>query len=115
VKAGVFSSFITTVCVLGPLALLEGDIGSVLEVVPLVLILVLVVSLVEAFCILPAHLAHALHHYEDRQAATGCAPIVRPADRWDARASPRAHGGRAVAVALPVDRLRVGLAFVSSD
>ncbi len=64
VKAGVFSSFITTVCVLGPLALLEGDIGAVLEVVPLTLILVLVVSLVEVYCILPAHLGHALHRYE---------------------------------------------------
>ncbi len=62
VKAGVFSSFITTVCVLGPLALLEGDIGTVLEVVPLVLILVLLVSLVEAFFILPAHLGHSLDH-----------------------------------------------------
>lgn len=67
VKAGVFSSFITTVCVLGPLALLEGDIGSVLEVVPLTLILVLVVSLVEAFCILPAHLGHAVMHYDPNQ------------------------------------------------
>ena len=64
VKAGVFSSFITTVCVLGPLALLEGDIGSVLEVVPLTLILVLVVSLVADFCILPAHLGHAMTHYD---------------------------------------------------
>lgn len=62
VQAGVFSSFITTVCVLGPLAFLAGDIGQVLEVVPLVLILVLVVSLIEAFCILPAHLGHSLHH-----------------------------------------------------
>jgi len=68
VKAGVFSSFITTVCVLGPLALLEGDIGAVLEVVPLVLILVLVVSLVEAFFILPAHLGHAMHHYDPKKA-----------------------------------------------
>jgi multidrug efflux pump subunit AcrB len=67
VKAGVFSSFITTVCVLGPLALLEGDIGSVLEVVPLTLILVLVVSLVEAFCILPAHLGHAVAHYDPNE------------------------------------------------
>ena len=67
VKAGVFSSFITTVCVLGPLAMLEGDIGAVLEVVPLVLILVLVVSLVEAFFILPAHLGHAMHHYDPDQ------------------------------------------------
>lgn len=67
VKAGVFASFITTVCVLGPLALLEGDIGAVLEVVPLTLILVLVVSLVEAFCILPAHLGHAMRHYDPRR------------------------------------------------
>ena len=62
VKAGVFSSFITTVCVLGPLAYLAGKIGQVLQVVPMVLILVLVVSLVEAFCILPAHLGHAMQH-----------------------------------------------------
>jgi hydrophobic/amphiphilic exporter-1 (mainly G- bacteria), HAE1 family len=68
VKAGVFSSFITTACVLGPLAFLEGDIGSVLEVIPLMLILVLVVSLVEAFLILPAHLGHSLHHYSPEQA-----------------------------------------------
>lgn len=68
VKAGVFSSFVTTVCVLGPLAFLEGDIGKVLEVVPLTLILVLVISLVEAFCILPAHLGHAMRHYDPNRA-----------------------------------------------
>ncbi len=62
VKGGVFSSFITTVCVLGPLAFLQGDIGKVLEVVPMTLILVLIVSLIEAFLILPAHLGHSLHH-----------------------------------------------------
>ena len=67
VKAGVFSSFITTVCVLGPLAFLEGKIGQVLEVVPLVLILVLIISLIEAFFILPAHLAHAVHQPSDRR------------------------------------------------
>lgn len=66
VKAGVLSSFITTVCVLGPLAFLEGDIGSVLEAVPMVLILVLVVSLIEAFLILPAHLGHTMRHYDPR-------------------------------------------------
>jgi HAE1 family hydrophobic/amphiphilic exporter-1 len=60
VQAGVFASFITTVCVLGPLAFLDGDIGGVLEVVPIVLILVILVSLIEAFFILPAHLGHAM-------------------------------------------------------
>ncbi len=59
VKAGVFSSFLTTVCVLGPLSALAGDLGKVLRVVPMVLILVLAVSLVEAFLILPSHLGHA--------------------------------------------------------
>ncbi len=62
VKTGVLSSFLTTICVLGPLATLSGDIGKVLEVVPMMLILVLAVSLIEAFCILPAHLAHSMEH-----------------------------------------------------
>lgn len=61
VAGGVFSSFTTTVCVLGPLAAIEGDIGKVLRVVPMILILVLSVSLIEAFLILPAHMAHSLH------------------------------------------------------
>ena len=61
VKAGVFSSFLTTVFIFGPIAvMIEGDIGKVLWVLPVVLILTLSVSLVEAFCILPNHLAHAL-------------------------------------------------------
>lgn len=78
VKAGVFSSFITTVCVLGPLAFLEGDIGSVLEVVPMVLILVLVVSLVEAFFILPVHLGHSLRHSDP----TGISRFRRSFDQF---------------------------------
>jgi HAE1 family hydrophobic/amphiphilic exporter-1 len=61
VAPGVLSSFATSVCVFGPLAFLEGDLGKVLKVVPVVLILVLTVSLIEAFLILPHHMAHALH------------------------------------------------------
>ncbi|MEM7022862.1 MAG: efflux RND transporter permease subunit, partial [Pseudomonadota bacterium] len=60
VAMGVVSSFITSVCVFAPLAFLEGDIGKVLMVVPVVLIIVLSVSLIEAFLILPNHLAHAM-------------------------------------------------------
>lgn len=66
VGAGVFSSFITTCCVLGPLAFVQGDIGKVLRVLPMMLILVVVVSLIEAFLILPSHLSHALEHRGDR-------------------------------------------------
>jgi multidrug efflux pump subunit AcrB len=61
VAAGVLSSFVTSVCVFAPLGFLAGDIGKVLKVVPVVLIVVLSVSLIEAFLILPHHMAHALH------------------------------------------------------
>ncbi|MBX2805503.1 MAG: efflux RND transporter permease subunit [Hyphomicrobiales bacterium] len=60
VMPGVLSSFLTTFCVFGSLAFLEGNIGQILRVVPVVMILVLAVSLVEAFLILPHHLGHSL-------------------------------------------------------
>ena len=62
VAAGVFSSFITSICVFAPLGFLAGDMGQVLQVVPIVLIMTLSVSLIEAFLILPHHMAHALRH-----------------------------------------------------
>jgi multidrug efflux pump subunit AcrB len=60
VKVGVLYSFLTTVCIFGPLCFISGMIGQVLRVMPMILILVLSVSIVEAFFILPAHLAHSL-------------------------------------------------------
>jgi len=62
VTRGVLSSFFTTVMVFGGLMFIEGDMGQVLKVMPMVLIAVLLVSLVEAFLILPSHLLHSLHH-----------------------------------------------------
>ncbi len=63
VSAGVVSSFLTTLFIFGSLAVfIEGDIGKVLYAVPVVLIITLSVSLIEAFCILPNHLSHALEH-----------------------------------------------------
>lgn len=62
VAPGVISSFLTTIAVFGPLAFLEGDIGKVLKVIPVVLILVISISLIEAFFILPHHLAHSMAH-----------------------------------------------------
>ena len=64
VSPGVVSSFLTTVSVFGPLAFLSGDMGKVLQFIPMVLLLVLAVSLIEAFMILPHHLAHSLKHHE---------------------------------------------------
>lgn len=62
VARGVFSSFLTTLCIFVGLIFLEGDLGQVLKVIPIVLISVIVVSLVEAFFILPHHLQHSLSH-----------------------------------------------------
>jgi len=70
VAAGVFSSFLTTLFIFGALALsMSGDIGKVLYAIPVVLILTLSVSLVEAFCILPNHLYHSLNHTDNNAEA----------------------------------------------
>ena len=61
VAGGVISSFLTTICTLGPLLFLEGRLGKVLSVIPIILIITLGISLLEAFLILPAHLGHSLH------------------------------------------------------
>ncbi|MEE8544502.1 MAG: efflux RND transporter permease subunit [Alphaproteobacteria bacterium] len=67
VAPGVLASFLTTVCVFTPLAFMAGDIGKVLRVLPVVLIITLAVSLVEAFFILPHHMARSLGHVEGRE------------------------------------------------
>ncbi|MFQ6016669.1 MAG: efflux RND transporter permease subunit [Kiloniellaceae bacterium] len=59
VAPGVVSSFLTSACVFLPLAFLAGDLGKILKVVPVVLIVTLSISLIEAFLILPHHVAHA--------------------------------------------------------
>jgi len=71
VAPGVLSSFATTAAVFGSLIFLEGRLGEILAAVPLVMLLVLAVSLVEAFLILPNHLAHV-----------GGDPAPRRAERW---------------------------------
>lgn len=62
VGGGVLSSFLTTCCVLGPLMFLTGELGRILKVLPMMLLLVLATSMIEAFLILPAHLGHSLAH-----------------------------------------------------
>ena len=56
VAPGVISSFLTTLAVFLPLAYLAGELGAVLEVLPVVLLAALAASLIEAFFILPHHL-----------------------------------------------------------
>ncbi|ASP38700.1 acriflavin resistance protein [Bacterioplanes sanyensis] len=60
VGRGVLSSFATTVLIFGSMIGLQGDLGQVLRVVPMVLLIVVCVSLLEAFFILPSHLFHSV-------------------------------------------------------
>ncbi|WP_101065772.1 efflux RND transporter permease subunit [Roseovarius salinarum] len=60
VLPGVLSSFATTMAIFGPLSFLSGELGAVLEVLPMVLIAALAASLAEAFWVLPHHLGHGL-------------------------------------------------------
>ena len=67
VLPGILSSFATTLLVFGSLAFITGTIGQILRVMPIVLIMVISVSLIEAFFILPNHLGHSLKHIEVRK------------------------------------------------
>ncbi|WP_163560805.1 efflux RND transporter permease subunit [Halomonas sp. NO4] len=64
VLPGVLSSFLTTASVFVPLSFLAGELGAVLEVLPVVLIAALAASLVEAFWILPHHLKGSMTHLQ---------------------------------------------------
>lgn len=66
VMPGVVSSFLTTIMVVGPLALMQGQMGQVLKFMPIVLVLVLAVSLLEAFLVLPHHLKGSLDRMTQR-------------------------------------------------
>jgi len=62
VLPSVISSFFTTVVIVGPLAFMSGKMGAVLEYIPAVLVITLMISLIEAFLILPAHMYHSMKH-----------------------------------------------------
>ena len=65
VGMGVMSSFLTTVSVFVGLAFIEGEIGKVLKFIPIVLLVTLAVSLIEAFLVLPGHLVHSFKGKEN--------------------------------------------------
>lgn len=69
VLPGVLSSFATTVAIFAPLSFLSGELGAVLEVLPIVLIAALTASLIEAFWVLPHHLSHSLRAAETKASA----------------------------------------------
>ncbi|MEM7522193.1 MAG: efflux RND transporter permease subunit [Pseudomonadota bacterium] len=103
VAPGVIASFATTVAVFGSLAFLDGKLGEILSVIPVVMILVLSVSLIEAFLILPAHLSHGAPAEPDPP---------RLADRW-LDAFRRRVVGPAARAAVAWRWLTVGLALMA--
>jgi multidrug efflux pump subunit AcrB len=60
VARGVISSFITSAILFGSLLFLQGEMGQIMRILPMVLLSVLTISLLEAFLILPHHLKHSL-------------------------------------------------------
>jgi len=66
VARGVFSSFATSSILFGSLLFLKGDMGQIMGVLPIVLLSVLVISLIEAFLILPHHLKHSLELHDEK-------------------------------------------------
>ena len=58
VRGPVLVGVLTTIAAFAPLLLATGNFGQILSIVPAVVILVLSMSLVEVFFILPSHLSH---------------------------------------------------------
>lgn len=69
VARGVMASFTTSAILFGSLLTLKGDMGQILGVLPVVLLSVLTISLVEAFLILPRHLAHSMELHAETATA----------------------------------------------
>ena len=57
VLSPVFVGVLTTIAAFAPLLVTGGTFGDITRAIPLVVICVLLVSMLEAFCILPSHLA----------------------------------------------------------
>jgi len=58
---------LTTVAAFAPLLAVEGMMGKIMRVIPLIVIPVLLFSLVESLLILPHHLSHRKEHTGDRK------------------------------------------------
>jgi len=63
----VITTVLTTICAFLPLALIQGQIGDLLEVLPLVVVCALSISLIECLFILPSHMAHSLQKAQSRR------------------------------------------------
>ena len=70
VLRGILSSFTTSVVLFGSLLFLDGEMGQIMSILPIVLLSVLSISLIEAFLILPHHLKQSLAKQEKVGKAT---------------------------------------------
>ena len=100
VAPGVLASFLTTIGVFGALAFLQGTIGAVLAVMPVVLILTLAFSLVEAFPDPAAPPVGDVARHARRIASQDTGSLRRRPGALHGRIR-RASGGRGGLLALP--------------
>ena len=63
----VVATVLTTICAFLPLALIQGNIGDLLQALPWVVAIALIISLVEGLFILPSHMAHSLRGVDRRR------------------------------------------------
>lgn len=105
VITGILASFLTSAFLFGSLLLMEGDMGQILGVLPVVLLSVLTISLIEAFLVLPHHLMHSLQHAHHKEL-----PKIR--QKFEANFERlRDRVGRAADVAIKFRYITVGTAL----
>ncbi|MFC1835921.1 efflux RND transporter permease subunit [Thermodesulfobacteriota bacterium] len=80
----VINSVATTMVAFAPMFFVAGAMGKLMKVFPVAIIVVLVVSLFEAFMILPAHLAHMRRDEDMSKRYSPFAVIERIRRRFDA-------------------------------
>ncbi len=78
----VITTVLTMIFAFVPLGLIGGQIGDFLSVLPWVVGAALIVSLLEALMILPAHMAHTLKRIEDERAGRVRPSRLRRFEKW---------------------------------
>lgn len=80
----VIGAVLTTVVAFLPLSILEGHIGDLMSVLPIVVICALMLSLLEALFVLPAHMAQSLRTLDRKHVAGRAGFLQRLEFRMDA-------------------------------
>jgi multidrug efflux pump subunit AcrB len=80
----VINSIATTIVAFAPMLFVAGSMGKLMRIFPVAIIAVLLVSLFEAFMILPAHLAHMKSKEDMRSRWNPLAAAERGRSRFDA-------------------------------